>query len=111
MCSNTDQIKNDKAHGACAAAFEVFGDHWTLVIVDALRSAELRFKALQTKLSIHSATLTTKLKRLEELKLVNRKKETVNKLSVSYALSDLGKEVLPVLDAMHQFGEKILRTV
>jgi DNA-binding HxlR family transcriptional regulator len=106
MPQKTDVRKETNA--ACAAAFEVFGDHWTLMIADALRRAELRFKELQNKLGINSATLTTKLKRLEELKLVERHEETVNKLSVSYTLSPLGKEVLPVLDAMHQFGEKIL---
>ncbi|MES2436765.1 MAG: helix-turn-helix domain-containing protein [Patescibacteria group bacterium] len=94
---------------ACIKAFEVFGDGWRLKIVDALRNGELRFKELQELLGINSATLTTKLKTLEEMGMIIRNEETINKLSVTYCLSKLGKESLPVVDSMFNFGKKLLK--
>lgn len=95
-------------HPACLKAFEVFGDEWTLRIIDSLRNEELRFKEIQSALEINSATLTTKLKFLEEKKLIERNEDTIDKVSVTYSLTKLGKEVLPVMDDMFKVGAKLV---
>lgn len=93
----------------CSRTFEMFGDRWTLRIADALRGGELRFKEIETALAINSATLTSRLKRLEELKLVVRDEETIDRLSVTYKLTAFGRELLPIYDGIVTFGEKIVR--
>jgi len=104
-------LKQTSSHSeaVCSGIFEVLGDRWTLRIVSALRGGELRFKEIGKVLTINSATLTTRLKRLEALKLVTRDEETIDKLSVTYKLTKSGIELLPVYDEIVKFGEKIIR--
>jgi DNA-binding HxlR family transcriptional regulator len=52
---------------------------------------------------ISPATLTTRLKKLEECGVVERYVETKDKQSVSYGLTVKGKALVPVLDAVKQF--------
>lgn len=94
-----------------AEAFEkttkVVGDFWTLRIIDALSKEELRFCGIERALpDINPATLTNRLKRLEEHGLIDRKRETCDKQSVSYSLSSKGQGLLPVLQAIDTFTEK-----
>jgi DNA-binding HxlR family transcriptional regulator len=93
----------------CTKTFQMFGDRWTLRIVNALRGGELRFKEIEKRLDINSATLTTRLKRLEDLKVIVRTEETIDKLSVTYKLTRFGMELLPIYDGIVTFGEKVIR--
>lgn len=87
----------------------MFGDKWTLRLASSLRDGELRFNEIETLLSINSATLSTRLKRLEDLGLVVRSEETIDKLSVTYKLTKFGTELLPIYDDIVRFGEKIIK--
>lgn len=93
---------------ACCLTFEIFGDRWTLRIIDALRNGGLRFSELQESLDINSATLTVKLKRLVVLKLVTRTKEASDRTPVLYKLTAHGAELLPIYDDILKFGKKFL---
>lgn len=87
------------------AAVKLVGDSWTLRIIDALRNEELRFCGIERALpDINPATLTNRLKRLEEYGLITRQLETCDKQSVAYGLSKKGKSVVPVLDAIDTFA-------
>lgn len=93
---------------ACVATMKLLGDYWTLRIIDALDADEIRFCELQRHVDmVNPVTLTTRLKRLEEAHLVKRSEETVDKISVTYALTDLGKEVLPVIKALDKLSSKV----
>jgi DNA-binding HxlR family transcriptional regulator len=92
----------------CTATMKLLGDYWTLRIIDALRDSEVRFCELQRILdNVNPVTLTTKLKRLEEAGLVARTEETLDKISVAYSLTELGKDVLPVIKALDTFSRKV----
>jgi DNA-binding HxlR family transcriptional regulator len=106
----TSKTKQTPSHSGslCIQIFQMFGDRWTLRIVDALRGGELRFKEIEKALAINSATLSTRLKRLEDLKLIIRNEETIDKLSVTYILTRSGKELLPIYDGIVKFGEKVV---
>lgn len=92
---------------ACAGTMKLLGDYWTLRIIDALNFGEQRFCDLQRHLdNVNPVTLTNRLKKLEEARLINRSEETIDKISVAYSLSDLGKEVLPVISALNNFSLK-----
>ncbi|HWH16273.1 MAG TPA: helix-turn-helix domain-containing protein [Candidatus Paceibacterota bacterium] len=94
----------------CSSVFKLFGDKWTLRILSSLRNGELRFNEIQHTLSINSATLSARLKRLEEIKAIARIEETIDRLSVTYRLTKFGTELLPVYDDMVRVGAKIARS-
>ena len=86
---------------------KLLGDYWTLRIIDALQHGELRFCELQRSLGdLNPVTLTNRLKKLETSKLVQRHEVDVNKVAVTYALTDLGTESLAVVRALNRFSAK-----
>lgn len=90
---------------------KLVGDYWTLRIIDALRNGELRFCELQRSLdNVNPVTLTSRLKKLEAAGLISRAEDTVDKLSVTYALTGLGTEVVPVIKALDRLSDKMQRT-
>lgn len=87
----------------------IIGDEWILCIITALAKQGLRYcEILRTVKNINPATLSNRLKRLEELGFVERSEETVDKLSVVYDLTKKGKGILPVIDEIHKFSQKYL---
>jgi DNA-binding HxlR family transcriptional regulator len=87
-------------------AIKLVADYWVLRIVEELSLAEdgLRFSALQRLLGGASpATLSNRLRRLEESSLITRE-GALGKLSVVYALSERGQRILPVLNAIDDFA-------
>jgi DNA-binding HxlR family transcriptional regulator len=89
----------------CTTTMKLLGDYWTLRIIDTLKTGELRFCELQRRIdNPNPVTLTTRLKRLEQAGLVARSEETIDKISVAYALTPLGAGVLPVIDALNGFA-------
>ncbi|HUX12224.1 MAG TPA: helix-turn-helix domain-containing protein [Spirochaetia bacterium] len=84
---------------------KVLGDYTTLRIIDALSISPLRFSELQRTLDdTNSVTLTSRLKRLGDAGLLERAEATLNKQSVIYELSDMGKAFLPVMSEMQKFA-------
>ena len=96
-----------KDHSRCSQdALKLVADYWVLRIVEELSLAEggLRFSALQRLLGGASpATLSNRLRRLEERSLVTRE-GTSGKLSVNYSLSESGRSILPVILAISDFA-------
>ena len=89
---------------SCNGPLKVLGDYWTLRIVDALQETELRFCELQRSLpESNPATLTCRLKRMQEAGLLERKEETVDKQSVTYNLSKTGRALLPIVREIKLF--------
>jgi DNA-binding HxlR family transcriptional regulator len=89
-------------------AYKIFGDSWTLAIVDVLSETTRRFNELQRSIDVSPTTLTDRLKKLEQLGIVVQQKQTVDQLSVMYALTEEGKSMLPVLRAIESFSKKFL---
>jgi DNA-binding HxlR family transcriptional regulator len=86
---------------------KLLGDYWTLRIIDGLKFGETRFCELQRSIdNVNPVTLTSRLKKLEEARLIIRSEETVDKISVTYCLTELGKEALPVIKALDRFALK-----
>ena len=89
-------------------AYKIFGDSWTLAIVDVLSETTRRFNDLQRAIDVSPTTLTSRLKKLEQLGLIAQQKQTVDQLSVIYTLTEKGKNMLPVLRAIESFSKKFL---
>lgn len=83
---------------------KLIGDAWTLRVIDVVAQTEQRFSELERHIpDICPATLTNRLRKLEEAGIIIRRDSTVDKQSVTYTLSDRGSKVLPVIDAIKQF--------
>lgn len=88
---------------------KILGDYWTLAIIQSLGDGEKRFCEIERSLTgINPTTLTNRLKKLESLKLINRRAEAVDKISVSYSLSDKGHAILPILNQIRIFAQQYL---
>ena len=73
---------------------------WTLEIIYYLRQSPQRFGELRRALGkVSSKVLTTRLRDLEDKQVITRKVLPTSPPSVEYALSDLGRELLPVIDS------------
>ncbi len=94
----------------CAShELKILGDYWTLMIIQILDKGEMRFCEIQRSLNdVNPTTLTNRLKKLESQKLIIRSTETVDKLSVTYKLTQKGQAILPVLHEIKRFAEKFL---
>jgi len=91
----------------CLKALKMFGDYWTLAIIFCLRDGPLRFLELQKEMSVNPVTLTSRLKILTRNRLLRRRKFALDKQSVSYELTPLGCDVVPIVQLIILFSAKL----
>lgn len=89
-------------------AIKKIGDDHILCIIGILRDGGLRFNEVQRAISINPTTLTDRLQKLEVEGILSKEKETLDKMSVVYELTEKGKALLPVLDEIDKFAKKYL---
>ena len=85
----------------------MFGDYWTLAILFCLRDRGMRFGELQKEMGINPVTLTSRLKSLTKNKLVSRREFAHDKQSVSYELTALGQDTVPIIQLIILFSAKL----
>ena len=84
---------------------KIISGKWKILILWYLTNKPLRFSELKRKLpDVTQKMLTNQLRSLEEDQLINRKVYPVVPPKVEYSLSDIGKEMIPVLESMYNFG-------
>ncbi len=97
-------ILNTKDH-TCVASLKVLGDYYILRIINALSDGEMRYCDLQRDIDgLNPTTFTNRLKKLEDAALVERREE--NPGCVTYALTKIGTQTLPVIEAINTFSTK-----
>ena len=96
--------------GACpyVTAQQLLAGKWAIVIMKELRGGPRRFGELQRAVGSTQATLSNQLKTLEREGLVSRTAFAEVPPRVVYELTDIGHEFGPVLDALHDWGEKYI---
>lgn len=88
---------------------DMLGSKWSILILRTLWKGDCRTHELLTALpGISSKTLTVRLRNLEEHGIVERRAYAEVPPRVEYALTDKGRELQPVLNALHQVGEQWL---
>lgn len=88
-------------------AISMIAEAHMLCIINHLSEREMRFVEIQRSINgLNPATLSDRLKRLEKDELVNRKEETLDKVSVVYALTQKGRAILPVINEISKFAQK-----
>lgn len=88
-----------------ATAVALIGGKWKLLIIRNLKKRPWRFNELQRDLEgISQKVLTDSLKQMINDGLVYREDYHENPPRVDYGLTELGKEMMPIIDALADFG-------
>ena len=94
-------------YGACpfVTTQKILQGKWAILILHYLSDGPVRFNALQKMVpNMTHATLSKQLKQLEAYNLIIRKEYPQIPPKVEYDLSEVGKNFLPVLDSIKDFG-------
>lgn len=87
----------------CLPSLKLLGDYWTLRIIDELSVESMRFCELERRLEeVNTATLAKRLKDMQHHGLLSRNERT--RADVTYCLTDLGREALPLISAVNHFS-------
>jgi DNA-binding HxlR family transcriptional regulator len=89
-----------------AAALELVGDRWTLLIVRELLFGNHRFSAIARNTGAPRDRLAARLKGLVADGLVEQREYQSNPPRSSYHLTDAGRELWPVLQVLREWGDK-----
>ena len=96
-------------HSNCKAelALKVIQGRWKLLVLRELVDGIQRFSDLQRALvGVSQKVLTAQLRDLEASGVIQRTVYPEVPPRVEYALTELGHELLPVLDQLHAWGER-----
>ncbi len=84
----------------------LIGDKWKVLILRDLMPGTKRFGELKRSIgNVSQKVLTAQLRDMEDKGLVNRHVYAEVPPRVEYSLTDLGKSLKPILDAMVTWGE------
>lgn len=84
----------------------LIGDKWKVLILRDLMPGTKRFGELKKSIgSVSQKVLTSQLRDMEEKGLISRKVYAEVPPRVEYSLTELGKSLSPILDAMREWGE------
>ena len=90
---------------AVAASAEIIGAKWTALLVHDLSEGPRRFSELEHSCSgISPRTLAERLRVLEQEAIVERHSYAESPPRVEYELTPKGRAMLPIIDAMREFG-------
>jgi DNA-binding HxlR family transcriptional regulator len=93
---------------ACSIAgvLEAIGDRWAVLILRDLSLGLSRYEDLRRSTDVTNATLSDRLKHLEDHELVERRRYQTNPERYEYVLTAKGRDTILVLQALLQVGDK-----
>lgn len=91
---------------ALPAALEAVGERWSFLILRATFNGLHHFEQFQSTLGIARNILSNRLARLVEHDILTREPDPTDRRKVAYRLTPKGRELLPVLVALRQWGER-----
>ena len=98
-----------RADEALVRAFDLLGKRWTGVVLGTLQDGRVGFRALARAIDgISDSMLSDRLVELTEAGLVTRTVSEGPPLSVTYALTDGGRALLPALAGVSRWAEEHL---
>ena len=102
--------ETEPAHGACCPAvntLDIIGCKWKVLILYYLYGETRRFNELQRLLAgVTQRMLTLQLRELEHDGIVHREVYPQVPPKVEYSLTAFGRTLMPVIEAMHRWGEQ-----
>ena len=106
--SRAEQLREVFAECGIGAALEVVGERWSFLILRAAFNGLIHFEEFQSTLGIARNILSNRLTRLVEHGILGREPDPVDRRKIAYRLTDKGRDLLPVLISLRQWGEKWL---
>ena len=103
------ESKTVKEQPACPVetTLTLIGDKWKVLILRDLLTGTKRFGELKKSIgNVSQKVLTAQLRAMEENGLLTRTVYAEVPPRVEYTLTDLGKSLKPILDAMWNWGEE-----
>lgn len=98
-------------HCPVETTLDLIGGKYKALILWHLSGGTLRFSELQRALpNVTPRVLTHQLRELEEQSLLTRTVYPVVPPRVEYAMTDLGRSLMPILSAMRDWGAEYLRS-
>ena len=93
---------------ACSIAgvLEAIGDRWAVLILRDLSLGLARYEDLRRSTGVTNATLSDRLKHLEDNELIERQRYQVNPERYEYVLTRKGRDTILLLQALAQVGDK-----
>lgn len=91
---------------AAARALDEIGDWWTLLIIREAFYGTTTFSAFQERLGIARNILTDRLNHLVDNGILERDQAKPDVERYTYSLTEKGKDALPILVALMQWGDK-----
>lgn len=86
----------------------ILGSAWTANIIWKLIGGPRRFSELRIDIpAISAKVLSTRLRELEGNGLILREVKPTSPPSVEYSLTDLGRELVPAINAIAEVGHKL----
>lgn len=99
-----------REHDACCPVvntLDIIGGKWKVLILYYLNGETRRFNELQRLLDgITQRMLTLQLRELEGDGIVHREVYPQVPPKVEYSLTEFGRTLVPVIEAMHEWGSK-----
>jgi DNA-binding HxlR family transcriptional regulator len=89
-----------------AQCLEVIGEWWTMLIVRDAFLGVRRFDEFQSRLGIARNVLTQRLGKLVDAGVLERRPYQDKPPRHEYVLTDRGRDLWPVLNAMRQWGDR-----
>ncbi|KFN49682.1 winged helix-turn-helix transcriptional regulator [Arenimonas composti] len=89
-----------------AQALERVGEWWSLLILRECFQGTRRFADFERRLGIAKNILSSRLKRLVEVGILERRPAKDDPRQIEYRLTECGKDLAPVLIALAQWGDR-----
>jgi DNA-binding HxlR family transcriptional regulator len=93
---------------ACSIAgvLEAIGDRWAVLILRDLSLGLRRYEDLRRSTGVTNATLSDRLKHLEDNELIERRRYQANPERYEYLLTARGRDTTLLMQALAQIGDK-----
>jgi DNA-binding HxlR family transcriptional regulator len=91
---------------ALPAALEAVGERWSFLILRAAFNGLAHFEEFQSALGIARNILSNRLGRLVANGILERTPDPADRRKVAYKLTDKGRDLLPALIALRQWGDR-----
>ena len=99
-----ERIRLEDRECPLSATLGLVGEWWTLLILHDAFDGYTRFDQFQDNLGISSSLLTSRLKRLVDVGLLERRKYQTKPVRHEYVLTELGHSLRPVIVALAEKG-------
>ena len=102
------EIRDTRFHCAMDVTMHFIGGKWKTVVLWYLRNKTMRFSELRKKIpDITEKMLSLQLKALEDDGIIRREVFPEVPLRVEYSLTDFGRSLIPVLEAIAKWGRDL----